>query len=68
MYVVNAHELSEAELYECNAIIANWLIYDKHLPLFSRNNEKRKFYFAKTEALEKALKEMPFYYNIAKNL
>lgn len=66
MYVTNVEAIDKNNLYECNGIVGNYLIYEKHLPLFSRDKSQGKWYFAKTEALLKAIKEMPFYYNISK--
>ena len=68
MYIINGKEWDENKIYRCNGIISNWLIYEKHLPLFSQDKATRSYYFARTEALENALKEMPFFYNIAKIL
>jgi hypothetical protein len=45
--------------FECNHIVANWLIYKKHLPLLGLKNQV--YYFAKTDELKKAMKEMPIY-------
>lgn len=66
MYVTNPEVIDKSNLYECNGIVGNYLIYEKHLPLFSRDKSEGKWYFVKTEALLKAVSEMPFYYNISK--
>lgn len=67
MYVLNPTTIDEKRLYECNGVIANWLIYEKHFPLFGRRKDG-KFLFANTEELKKALDSIPFYMNITKNL
>ena len=57
MYVINPEKIDASKLYKCNRPVANWLIYEKHLPLFSRKDGF--FYFARTDELSKAIKEMP---------
>jgi hypothetical protein len=64
VYVINGKEWGEEKIYKCNGLIANWLIYEKNIPLFSQ--DKKFYYFARTKTLEEALKDLPFYYNIAK--
>lgn len=66
MYVTNPQIVDKNKLYECNGIVGNYLIYEKHLPLFSRDKSEGKWYFVKTDALLKAIEEMPFYFNISK--
>lgn len=66
MYVTNPQSIDKSKLYECNGVVGNYLIYEKHLPLFSRDKIQGKWYFVKTEALIKALEEMPFYFNLSK--
>lgn len=66
MYVTNPESIDKNKLYECNGIIANYLIYERNIPLFSRDKSQGKWYFAKTDALLKALEEMPFYCNLSK--
>lgn len=64
MYVTNVKAIDKNKLYECNGIVGNYLIYEKHLPLFSRS--EGRWYFVKTEDLLKAIDEMPFYFNLSK--
>lgn len=66
MYIVNPEILDESKYFVCNGVIAEYLIYEKHLPLFSRKKEMGKWYFAKTDALLKAIDEMPFWLNLSK--
>lgn len=66
MYVTNVDKIDPEKVYECNGVIAEYLIYQKHISLLSRNQKLGKWYFAKTDNLEKALEEMPFWLNIAK--
>lgn len=66
MYVTNVEAIDKNKLYECNGIVGNYLIYEKNLPLFSRDKSEGKWYFVKTDALLKAIEEMPYYYNISK--
>ena len=60
MYVVNPEVIGLDKLYECKEIIANWLIYKQHVPLFG-TGKNGEWYFAKTENLEKCLKELPLH-------
>jgi hypothetical protein len=62
MYILNADSVSDNKKYCCSRIVASFLIYQKHLPLLSRDGEK--WYFAKTEELGKAIKEIPFWMKI----
>lgn len=66
MYVVNPEEIDVSKLYLCNGVIANWLIYEKHFSPFGQNENKTGWYFAKTEKLDEALKELPMYYRVMK--
>lgn len=66
MYVTNPEAIDKNKLYECNGIIANYLIYERNIPLFSRDKSEGKYFFVKTEALLKAIEELPFYYRIVK--
>lgn len=68
MYVTNPKSIDKSKLYVCNGIIANYLIYEKHLPLFARDKSACQYFFVKTEGLLKAVEELPFYYRIAKNV
>lgn len=66
MYVTNPEAIDKSKLYECNGIVGSYLVNEKNIPLFSRDKNQGKWYFVKTKALEKAIKEMPFYYNLSK--
>lgn len=68
MYVINGKEWDEDKLYKCKSIVAKWLMYTKRIPLFSSDKATNSYYFSKTEALTKALSEMPLYLNIVKAL
>ena len=68
MYVTNVEAIDKNKLYECNGIVGNYLIYEKHLPLFARDKSVGKYFFVKTEALLKAVEEFSFYYSIVKNI
>jgi hypothetical protein len=63
MYIKNIENIPEKKVYTCNGLIASYLIYQKHMPLLSR--KEKTWYFYKTSKLEKALKEMPFWYKVA---
>lgn len=67
MYVTNPENYDKTKLYECNGVVAEYLIAN-HISLFSRSVEQGIWYFAKTEKLQKALDEMPFWFNIKKIL
>ena len=66
MYVTNPEVIDKSKLYECNGIVGNYLIYEKHMSLFSRS--EGKWYFVKTEALLKAIEEMPLYQRVISTL
>lgn len=55
MYITNIDDFSDK--YECNSYIAHWLMFTKMIPLLG--HKAKKFYFADTEILREALKEMP---------
>jgi hypothetical protein len=60
MYITNPEKIPKFETFKCGRLLAEYLIYTKHLPLFAREGSKF-FLFAKTEALENAVKETPFW-------
>jgi len=64
MYIVNEPELLK-ESYKCNAKIGRYLVYTKHLPLL--HQDKKYWYFAKTEELEYTLNSLPILLKIFKN-
>lgn len=64
MYITNPESIPKNKIYFCNGIISEWLIYQKKLPLLCKNG--RQFGFMKTDALEKALKELPFWLKVTK--
>ncbi len=55
MYITNPSILPKDKIYKCNQTMANYLIYEKQIPLLSRSGEF--FIFSITEKLEKALKD-----------
>jgi len=59
MYIVNPAVIPKGKKHPCNKRVADFLIYKKQLPLLARVGEV--WYFAKTEALEEALKALPFW-------
>ena len=61
MYVVNPEAVDVTKLYKCNGIVAQFLIYKQHLPLFGKDKTERFWYFAKTDKLKQALTNVPFY-------
>ena len=66
MYVTNPESVNQDRLFRCNWVMAQWLIYKKHISLFGRNNDI--WYFAKTDALEEALKDKTFILSILEKL
>ena len=64
MYILNEDAAEKDKIYGCGRIIATHLIYEKHLPLLAM--DKKFWYFARTEALEKALEKLPFWLKVAK--
>lgn len=65
MYVVNPEKIDISKLYLCSGVEAEWLIYEQHLPVFGKTKDGR-FYFAKTDKLNMALEEMPFWLKVKK--
>jgi hypothetical protein len=59
MYIVNPETIPKDKKYACGNLTAKFLIYQKNLPLLSRVG--KVWYFAKTEALEEALKALPLW-------
>jgi hypothetical protein len=49
--------------YQCNGVVAAYLMETCKIPLLSR--EKSVFFFSKTKALDDALENMPVFYRIA---
>jgi len=49
--------------FHCNKILANYLIYRKHLPLLSIKN--KRYYFALTWDLRNVLDNLPFWLEVA---
>jgi hypothetical protein len=64
VYITNPEVIDKNKIYFCNGIIGEFLIYQKNLPLFCKKG--RLFGFSKTDALEKALKELPFWLKCTK--
>jgi hypothetical protein len=62
MYIVNPETIPKDKKYACNNLVAKFLIYQKNIPLFAR--EGKTWYFARTEILREALKELPFWLKI----
>jgi len=62
--IINAEEYMDT--FRCNQILANYLIYNKKVPLLSV--KKNYYYFRKNELLDKALKSLPFYIKIISKL
>jgi len=61
MYVKNVGEKKDKEkFFYCIKVLGNWLIYKAHLPLFGRTKDDM-YIFARTEKLQEALDEAPFY-------
>jgi hypothetical protein len=65
MYVLNISTIDPEKYYVCNRAIANWLIYEKSLPLFGRT-DKGEFIFAKTEVFKEVIEQIPFYLKVTK--
>jgi hypothetical protein len=49
--------LNTACLYKCSKRIMEYLVYDRKLPIYGLDGDL--YYFAETDELKKALKEMP---------
>jgi hypothetical protein len=62
MYILNSKELPREKIYWCNGLLSNWLL-ERGFPLFCRDG--RKFGFARTDVLEEALKNIPFWLKIS---
>lgn len=55
MYITNPSILPKNKIYKCNQTMAEYLIYNKQIPLLSRDGEF--FIFSITKKLEEALKD-----------
>jgi hypothetical protein len=64
VYVINPEALPKDDVFWCNGILGEWLIFEKHFPLFCRKG--RHFGFAKTKELEDVLKELPLWLKCTK--
>lgn len=47
------------DTFRCKKIVANWLMYKKHIPLFGLNNGY--YYFARTYINMKVLNKLPWW-------
>lgn len=59
-FVINPDDIVGFKSYKCNKKIANYLIYDKHIPVFSLDKDedsKKPYIFAITDELLQALNE-----------
>lgn len=61
MYVVNPETIASEKLYKCKRRMGEWLLYTKDIPVFGKDKDNKHWFFAKTEELEKALKDKPFW-------
>lgn len=66
MYVKNSKDVEGLEKFYCNGIVATYLIYTKHLPLFGMENGKHVF--IKTEEFNKVWETLPKIMKIGINL
>jgi hypothetical protein len=64
VYILNPDTIPKEKIYWCNGIIGNFLIFEKHFPLLTKKG--RMFGFAKTDSLEKAILELPFYLRVTR--
>ncbi len=67
MYVVNPENYPQEKIYSCNGVVANWLITEKHFPLFGKS-PMGEFCFVKTDVLIEVLETLPFYLKLSKIL
>lgn len=65
MYVINPDPKLLSEWFCCGRRIAKYLLH-KRIPLIHRNG--KKFYFAKSEQLNQALREMPLLLKLLESL
>ena len=63
MYVINPDSIPKEKLSYANGVLAHWLIYSAHIPLFSRKG--KQYVFAKTKLLDDALANVPFWLKVA---
>ena len=64
MYILNPESIPKEKIYWCCGIIAEWLMENKKIPILCRKD--RMFGFMKTESLNDALKNMPFWLRLSK--
>jgi hypothetical protein len=64
MYIINATEiLPESKIYRCKSrLIAEYLIYQKSIPLLSKNG--KDWIFTRNDVLEEVLKNLPFWLKV----
>jgi hypothetical protein len=55
--ILNSEMISNKKKF--NKKVAFWLMYEKHIPLLSMDSTGEIYWFAKTELLEQAEREMP---------
>jgi hypothetical protein len=61
--IINYKDLkNKMNFLKCSKFLANYFIYECHLPVFSRDNEQYLFVYNK--ALQNAVKQMPLQYRI----
>lgn len=59
-FIINAEDIIDFKKYQCNKKIADYLIYEKHIPVLSldkNKHSKKPYIFAITDDLLKALEE-----------
>lgn len=59
-FVINADDIVNFKSYKCNKEMADYLIYEKHIPVFSLDKDKnsdKPYVFAITDELLEALNE-----------
>lgn len=59
--IKNPKIFGEKYFYRCNKIIADFLIYDKNIPLMAIDKNNKDYLFTMNGVLEEVLERMPFY-------
>lgn len=67
MFITNVDDMPQDKIYRCGNIIANWLIYEKNIPLLGKS-KNGDFCFSKTDLLKEILEHIPFYYKVVSKI
>ena len=64
MFIVNMDEVLGFKTFSCGKLLADWLIYEKNIPLLALSKNGKKYIFADTELLKEVLEQRSFIFDI----